>query len=144
MIRPIHAGSWNPWRRLRELEHEMRRAFREAERPRRGVYPPVNIWTSAEGAVVTAELPGVDPQDLEIEAVKNTLTLRGEIKVAEPAEGQVWHRRERPSGAFARTVELPFPIDPDSVEATCHDGVLEVRLQRPEEQKPRKIAVKVV
>lgn len=144
MARPYsQSGPWNPWRRLRDLEQEMRRLFGESDRPRRGVFPPVNIWTNADGAVVTAELPGVDPKDMDIVAVGNTLTLGGQLGAPEFAEGSVWHRRERPSGKFSRSIELPFAIDPDSVEARCRDGVLEIRLQRPEQQKPRKITVQV-
>jgi len=143
MITPYsQSGPWNPWRRLREMEREMRRLFGEGDRPRRGVFPPVNIWTGADGAVVTAELPGVDPENLDIVAVGDTLTIRGELAGHDVPAECVWHRRERPSGKFSRSIELPFAIDPNSVEARCRDGVLEVRLQRPEEHKPRKITVK--
>ena len=132
---------WNPWRRLQNMEREMNRLFGTYMPARATTFPPVNIWTNEEGAVVTAELPGVDPASIDVTAMNNTLTLKGERVVDEGHGERSWHRRERPSGRFARTIELPFRIDGDSVEAHYQDGVLRVSLARPEEQKPRKIAI---
>ena len=137
-----NTGWLTPWRRLRELERNVGRLFGEPDRPTGGAFPAVNVWTNADGAVITAEIPGVDPADVDITAAENTLTIRGERKADESGQERVWHRRERRTGVFARTVTLPFAIDSDSVQASCHDGVLEVSLARPEQQKPRKITVK--
>lgn len=135
------AGLGHPWRRLLELQQQMDRLFGQYDRPRGTGSPAVNIWTNADGAVVTAELPGVDPAKLEITAVNNTLTIRGERDAPDEGQDRTWHRRERPAGPLARTVQLPFAIRGDSVQATCRNGVLTVKVQRPEEEKPRKIVV---
>lgn len=137
----------NGWTGLSDMFDQMNRLQRQMDRLlERGSagplqFPPVNIYANADGAMITAELPGVDPGNLDISAMQNTLTIKGERSIAQPAEGQTWHRRERREGQFARTIQLPFAIDPDSVIASCRDGVLEVRVARPEETKPRKIAV---
>ena len=91
--------------------------------------------------MVTAELPGVDPKSLEVSALQNTLTDKGERKLTEPSSGESWHRRERQGGKFARTIQLPFVIDPDDVEAHYRDGVFEAHLKRPEADKPKQIAI---
>lgn len=134
--------SHDPWRPMRQLRNEMDRLFTESGRPRAAAFPPVNVWTSPDGVVVTAELPGVDPGTLEIEAVRDTLTIKGERPRTEGDGDRSWHRRERGAGAFSRTITLPYPIDADSVDASCRDGVLRIGLSRPEEEKPRRIEVR--
>jgi len=134
--------SQDPWRRIRRLQDEMNRVFADYDRPRAATFPPVNIWSDQNGLVVTAELPGMEPNDLEISALNDTLTIRGERPAPAAEEGHTWHRRERRFGRFQRTLQLPFGIDPDSVDASFRDGVLRISLARPEEEKPRKIEVK--
>jgi HSP20 family protein len=80
--------------------------------------------------------------DLEITVLGETLTLSGSRNAVEVEEDVTYHRRERGQGAFTRTVELPFRVDGDHVEAKFRNGVLHVTLPRIEEEKPRKIAVK--
>jgi HSP20 family protein len=84
----------------------------------------------------------VDPGDIEISVRDDTLTLRGSRKAVELEEGTTYHRRERGSGAFARTVELPFRVEGGKVEATFEKGVLKISLPRAEEDKPKKITIK--
>jgi len=134
--------SHDPWRQIRRLQDEMNRVFSGLDRPRATAFPPVNLWSSPEGVAVTAELPGMDPADLEISATDDQLTVKGEMPAPAQDEGVTWHRRERRSGRFSRTIQLPFRIDADSVDASFRDGVLRISLQRPEEEKPRKIEVK--
>ena len=134
--------SHEPWRQIRRLRDEMDRAFSQIERPRAAAFPPVNVWSSADGVAVTAELPGMDPAGLDISATDDSLTVQGEMPPPVSSEGITWHRRERRSGRFSRTIQLPFRISADSVDASFRDGVLRVSLQRPEEEKPRKIEVK--
>jgi HSP20 family protein len=127
------------------LQHEMNRLF-DAYTPsslrRAPGYPAMNIWTNEEGLVLTAEVPGVAPQDIDISVVGETLTLSGERKPDELKEGSRYHRQERGYGKFARSVQLPFPVDVSAVDATFKQGVLFVTMPRAEEDKPRKIAVK--
>lgn len=138
------ATFWDPWRKLRTLEREMDRLFGDITRRNAAAFPPVNIYTNADGAVVTAELPGMNPESLDVSAMQNTLTVRGERTMPEPEGGErIWHRQERTGGKFTRSIELPFRIDPDSVHARYDRGVLRVELAKPETEKPRKIAVQV-
>jgi HSP20 family protein len=101
----------------------------------------MNVWTDEDSAVVTAELPGVILEDLDISVEDNTLTLRG-TRQPEEVEGATYHRRERRHGKFARTFQFPFRVDAEKVDATFKSGVLSIVLPRAEEDKPRKITVK--
>lgn len=145
MLYRMSRNLWDPWRQLRQFEREFSRLVGEFEPDRRraGAFPPVNVRTGSDEVIVTAELPGVDPASLDVTAVRNSLTIRGERMCEEPPEGATWHRRECRGGSFARTVELPFAVESEHVEATCNDGLLRVKLQRPEKERPRKIAVEV-
>ena len=106
------------------------------------VYPALNIYNDGETYVVRAEVPGVDPKELDIEATGDTITIRGERKLPELAEGSSYHRRERDSGAFQRSFTLPDKVNTSKVMARCEDGILEIRLPHAEETKARKINVK--
>ena len=130
-----------PLRRISELRREMDRVFSEANRPRAAAYPPVNIAADEEGLSVTAELPGVDPAALEITAVRDHLTISGKLPGYDEVEGRTWHRRERRTGSFSRTIQLPYAVDAETVQATCRDGVLRIAMTRPEADKPRRIEV---
>ncbi len=129
----------DPFQGVRGLRREMGRLFDQyldAE-----PYPPVNIWASGDEAVVKAELPGVDPKDVEITVKDSVVSLSGERKAEEPAEGVVCHRCERGSGSFSRSFSLPFAVDREKVKASFANGVLTITLPRAEESKPRKIAI---
>ncbi|SNT72222.1 HSP20 family protein [Amphiplicatus metriothermophilus] len=139
---------WDPFAEFRRLQNEVNRLFEDlsgfdapGEVARAGVYPPVNLYVNDEGLLLTAELPGFDDDSIELTVREDTLTLSGEIAPAND-DGRVgWRRRERGRGRFTRTVELPFRIDPDGVDARFHDGVLEIEMRRPEQDKPRRIAI---
>ena len=105
------------------------------------VFPPVNLYETAEGLVLTAEVPGVGKEDLEVSVHGNQVVLRGERRIGYPETASP-HRRERRSGAFVRTVVLPRAVDPDDAEATCRNGVLTLRLGRRGERARRRIPVR--
>jgi HSP20 family protein len=105
-------------------------------------YPAINVWTNENDAVVTAEVPGVDPKDLDVSIEGDTLTLTGSRHEDELPEGTVVHRRERGHGKFSRIFRLPFPVEPKKVEARFENGVLHINLPRLESDKPKKIAIK--
>jgi HSP20 family protein len=105
-------------------------------------YPALNLWDNKEEVVVTAELPGFNPDDVEVSVVQNTLTLRGSRTPEELKQGETYHRRERWNGKFVRTLELPFEVDHDKVEAQFRNGVLSIRLPRAPQNLPKKITVK--
>lgn len=137
---------WDPFREIEQLKRRLDRAFPEEFGERRswwtGVYPPVNISEDNDHVYVRAELPGVKPENLEIQIQDRNLVLRGEKRIPAAEKGVNFHRRERESGFFRRVVTLPRPVDPNKVEAACQDGVLTIALAKPEEVKPRKITVK--
>ena len=92
--------------------------------------------------LLTTEIPGIDPAQLDITVTADTITIRGG-RTAEPLkEGESFHRQERPTGQFVRTVQLPFEVDPEKTEAKCDKGVLQVKLSRPEQMKLKKVTVK--
>ena len=101
----------------------------------------MNLYAGRDGIAVVAELPGVAKDELEVHAHRDTLTLRGTRRPAAEDEA-AYHRRERRSGAFTRTIQLPFRVDPERIEARLENGVLRLSLQRPEEDKPRRIEIK--
>ncbi len=91
---------------------------------------PINIWSTPEGLVVTAEVPGVTPDDVGISVLAGTLTVRA--KRSDDGEDE----------SITRTVQLPYRVDADQTEARCQDGILTIVLRRPEAEKPRRITVK--
>jgi HSP20 family protein len=105
-----------------------------------GAYPPTNIFQQNDDFVAVIELPGVDRKNLNIEAKENTIRISGEKKVSYQ-EGASLHRRERVDGVFDRTISLPVHIDPDTIKAEYHDGVLAVFIPRAESEKPRSIKI---
>lgn len=106
------------------------------------VYPALNLTDDGNNFYVRAELPGVDPESLEISVVEGQLLIRGERKIEPEEQKAGYHRRERESGFFRRTMTLPARVDPGKVSADMKNGVLTVILPRSEEAKPRKISVK--
>lgn len=142
----------NPWSifdELESLQEDMSQVFSGRGRSRRGwrgrrwrsAYPLMNVWSSSDGVVIDAELPGVEPKDVDISVMGDELTVRGNVNAGEGAEGTTYHRRERPAGEFTRTLQLPFRADAGKVKANYRDGVLRLTVPRSEEEKPRKIAI---
>lgn len=104
-------------------------------------YPPVNVWTSQDGAIIQAEIPGIEPGGVDISLVNDTLTIRG-VRAEECTNNEKsCHRQERSYGQFIRTLQLPFTVDGDKVKAQFRDGILDINLPRAEADKPRKISV---
>ena len=120
----------DPFQEMRRLQSEMNRVVQNATSTSAGGFPAINVYANQDGIVITAELPGVNSESLDVSVHRDTVTLKGERRdEAEGASG--YHRRERRQGGFARTFGLPFQVDPDKVEAEMRDGVLRLTLQRP-------------
>ncbi len=135
--------SWSPFGELRSLQREMNRLFDGYETGTAlSRFPALNVWGNAESVVVTAELPGMEIEDLDISVVNNQLTIKGERKGDKPAGDAVCHRCERETGGFVRTVRLPFAVESERVAAQYADGVLKVMLPRHESSKPKRIEIK--
>jgi HSP20 family protein len=128
------------------MQREMNRFMRafsglQPSQFRTGVFPPVNLTEDEDSFYVRSELPGVEPEAIEISVEGETLTLRGERKL-QTAENVNYHRRERESGRFRRVLTLPTRVNPEAVRATCRNGVLKIVLPKAEEAKPRQIQIK--
>jgi HSP20 family protein len=106
-----------------------------------GGFPAMNIYSNAEGVVLTAELPGVDIKDVDIQVVGDNMTISGSRQVM-LVDGASYHRQERPSGSFTRTIQLPFPVETAQVKATLQKGLLVIKLPRLAASKPKKITIR--
>lgn len=132
----------DPFATMRRLQQEIDRAFAPLFGATSRTFPAINMYQSENSLALTAELPGFNPEDIEITVKDDILTISGERKAPETPEKGAWYLRERPFGRFVRSIQLPFRVDPDKVEARFHNGILEIELQRPEEDRPRRITVK--
>ncbi len=147
MMRWAYSTGLDPFDALLRLQEELARAFErplEREgwgRAARGVFPPVNVFSEREGYVVRAELPGLSPENISVESEGNTLTISGKRETGAVATGSL-HRRERWSGEFSRSLQLPDDLDQEKAEATYEQGILTIRIPKSEEAKPRRIEVR--
>ncbi len=137
-------GPSSPWTELERMENEMNRMLSRYAYPPSSEFPAFNIWGTTDEAVVTTEIPGIEPEAIEISVAASTLTVRGSREPESSGGGESYHRRERWYGKFSKTVELPFSIQADKVEARFSKGILSIRLPRSEAEKPRKVTVKSV
>jgi HSP20 family protein len=102
----------------------------------------MNLSESEGEVTVTAELPGVDPKDVDISVSDNLLTIRGEKKQEKEDRKRNYHYVERRFGSFHRSIQLPSSIDANKVDASFKNGILTVTLQKRQDAKPKRIAVK--
>ncbi len=105
-------------------------------------FPKINMWVDSETAVVTTEIPGLAAEDIDISVVGKSLALSGSRKADDLKEGESFHRRERSGGQFKKTVDLPFNVQSDKVDASFSKGILRITLPRAEAEKPKKITIK--
>jgi HSP20 family protein len=114
------------------------------ERPLRGSWvPAINILEREDSMVITADLPGLKAEDVEVTVEEGTLSIRGERKLDEASEGETYHRVERLYGIFERTFTLPNSVDVDKIEARFSNGEMILTLPKREESKPRSVKIKV-
>lgn len=135
----MYADAWSEMdRRQREVD----RLFSGWSLPYERSFPAVNIWEGENNAVVTAEIPGIDPDKLDISVRGDSLTLTGSRTPETLKEGETYHRQERSHGQFTRTVKLPFRVNEGGIDARYERGILSIRLPRHEDEKPKKIQIK--
>jgi len=144
---------WQPFRDLLATEREFDRIFceafsplfgeREGELSTRAWAPAVDIFETENNIVLKAEVPGVDPKDVEVRVEDNTLYLKGERKFEKETKEENYHRIERSYGSFARSFALPNSIDAEKVAAEYQDGLLTLTLPKREEAKPKTIKINV-
>jgi HSP20 family protein len=106
-----------------------------------GINPPIDVHETADEIVVTASLPGMKADDLEITMTGQSLTLRGEFKAADEVSRDQYLYRERRFGAFSRSLQLPVRVQGEKADASFTDGVLTLRIPKAEEVKPRQIRI---
>ena len=139
---------WEPVRELSSLQTEMNRLFNTMfESPTVGNggtrrwSPAMDLLETEDHFVLRADLPGMREEDVAIELEDNVLTVSGERKADHEENGEGFYRVERAFGSFSRSLTLPRGIDAEAVNAGFTNGVLEVRIPKPEQRKPRKIAI---
>jgi HSP20 family protein len=103
--------------------------------------PPVDLVEAEDHFVLKADLPGMTQDDVSIEVQDGTLSISGERKAEHEQRERGWYRIERSFGSFSRSLTLPEGVNPDGIQAEFRDGVLEVRIPKPEERKPRRIEI---
>jgi HSP20 family protein len=107
-----------------------------------GVFPPVNITQDNDNFYVRAEVPGINPKELAISAMRNRLSLSGKREIPMEKDRVSYHRKERAEGTFSRTVTLPAEVDAERVDARYSDGILNLTLPKSEQAKPRQIPIR--
>ncbi len=128
-------------RMRREMESLMDRlAGAPADGQMAGVFPPVNVAEDGDHYYVRALVPGLDPSQLDVSVVNQTVTISG-TREAAAEDGASYHRKERLEGSFSRSVTLPALFEGDAVEAKYVDGILTLTLPKPEAAKPRRVTV---
>jgi HSP20 family protein len=133
--------TFDPWRQINDIQREMNRLFEDRTVGSRYEYPAINLWTDTDKIQLTAELPGYDKKSVDISLTGDIIRIHGSRKAPECKEGECFHRQERNYGDFDREVKLPFAINPNTVNATFQNGILNISLERAEEDKPKKINI---
>ena len=142
---------WEPFRELSSLQTEMNRLFNaafegssggtSATAAARRWTPAMDLLETDDQFVLRADLPGLSEGDVNIELEDNVLTVSGERKAEHEDKREGYYRVERAFGTFSRSLTLPKGVDPEGVTASFERGVLEVRIPKPEQRKPRKITI---
>jgi len=135
------SGAQNQFERF--LREALSPVTGEGEVSTRTWAPPVDIYEDGDNLVLKAELPGINPDEVEIRVENNTLYLKGERKFEKEVKEQSYHRVERTYGTFTRSFSLPNSVDPDKVAADYKDGVLTLTMPKKEEAKPKTIKINV-
>ena len=142
---------WEPVRELNTIQNEMNRLFNTffeapaaqggGPAPGRRWIPAMDLVETGEDFVLRADLPGLSEGDVNIELEDNVLTISGQRKAEHEERQEGYYRVERASGSFSRSLTLPEGVDPEKVQANFDRGVLEVRIPKPEQRKPRKVTI---
>jgi HSP20 family protein len=134
---------WEPFRELAQLQGEMSRLFDGIldgpSRTSQGWVPTLDVWETDNDLVYAFDLPGLSEDQISIEVQDDTLTVSGERQRTTKENGDRFFRFERRYGSFARAVGLPAGVDESKISASYSNGVLEIRVPKPEEAKPRRI-----
>ena len=140
---------WEPVREMMTLREAMDRLFDDAfTRPLSGrdgwamSTPAIDMYQTDNEVVVRASIPGIKPDEVQINITGDVLTLKGEMKQEEERKERAWHIREQRAGSFERSVALPIAVKTDQAEAVFENGILTVTLPKADEVKPKTINIK--
>jgi HSP20 family protein len=133
-----------PFGTLRQEVHDLVSTFFDEESgwPTLRMLPPLDLSETADAVEIRMELPGVEAKQVDIQLNQNMLTISGEKKEEREEKGKTWHRLERRTGSFSRSVLLPCPVKEDAIDARYRDGILTVTLPKCDEARAKKISVK--
>jgi HSP20 family protein len=138
---------WDPFQEMLNLRRTVDRLFDNAgadhEWPQMQWGLAVDVVENKDDFIVKASVPGINPDDLDVSYVDDTLTVKGEIKSDNEIKENQYHLRERRYGTFTRSITLPVKVKGDAIEASYQNGVLSLRLPKAEEVKPKRISIKV-
>ena len=143
---------WEPVTELNTIQNEMNRLFNtffDQPTPPRGNgvarrwMPAIDLVETADHYVLRADLPGLSDEDVNVQLEDNVLTISGERKTQHEQHEEGYYRIERAFGNFARSLTLPDGVNPDTVQAHFDRGVLEIRIPKPEQKKPRQVQIAV-
>ena len=136
-----HPGS-DSWPDVGDLRRRVNELFERASgaAARSAIFPAVNLYETPDSYVLSAELPGLRSEDIEVTLERDRLTLSGTRRIEHPKDASL-HRVERRAGSFRRAVQLPKEVDGEKVEASYRNGVLRVRIPKAPEHQPRRITV---
>ena len=140
---------WSPWREMTTLQNRFNRMFDDPffrigklDDDSMGMWnPKVDLYEKDDNFVIKAELPGVVKKDITIDLKDRILTLSGERSYDNDVKEENYYRRERSYGKFQRAFTLPADVDSDKIKAEFKDGVLQVEVPKPEEQKPKQVTI---
>lgn len=138
---------WDPFGEALRMQREMDRVFARlgaSERADVAWMPKIDVKRTGDDVTVHAELPGIDPDQVEIELTDNVLTIKGERTVEEEKEDEGWLIRESSYGSFERSLTIPEGVDPAAITATYKDGILEVHVPKAfEATRPKTTKIEV-
>ena len=123
------------------LQERLSRLVNNLQEGNKTEFPPINVWASEKNVVVVAEVPGIDPDDIDLQICNQIITIKTRRQMDEPEDGQTFHRRERGHGKFTRSIELPYAVDPEKINAVFSKGQLRIEFTRAAVDLPKKITV---
>ncbi|MEJ2168471.1 MAG: Hsp20/alpha crystallin family protein [Desulfobacterales bacterium] len=141
---------WNPWREMPALHNRINRMFddpffsidRLADEDGLGMWnPAVDLYEKDDHFIIKAELPGINKDDIKVDLKDRVLTLSGERSYDNEVKEENYYRRERSFGKFQRAFTLPADVDAEKIKAEFKDGVLQIEVPKPENQKAKRVAV---
>jgi len=143
---------WDPFKEVATLQDRMNRVFGDlwgrTHRPEEDYLsgswvPAVDVRETKDALAIVAELPGIEPKNVEVSVENGILNLKGSREFEKALDGETYHRVERAYGSFERSFTLPTNVDPERVKAVYRHGVLHLTLPKREEAKPKSVAIKI-